>query len=125
MGVLLSIDDYGTGHSLLRYLQRLPVRRLKIDRSFVTGLVNDEASAAIVHSTIELARHLGLDVVAEGVEDAATLLRLHLMGCFAAQGFGLGRPVPAALLPVLVQRIEARIPGVLDRSARLKAALGH
>ncbi|MBC7551161.1 MAG: bifunctional diguanylate cyclase/phosphodiesterase [Cellulomonas sp.] len=125
MGVLLSIDDYGTGHSSLAYVQRLPVRRLKIDRSFVTGLVHDEASAAIVHSTIELARHLGLDVVAEGVEDDETLLRLHLMGCFAVQGFGLGRPVAAALLPALVQAIEARIPGVLDRSTQAKAILGH
>ncbi|WP_407342947.1 putative bifunctional diguanylate cyclase/phosphodiesterase [Pengzhenrongella phosphoraccumulans] len=124
MGVLLSIDDYGTGHSSLAYLQRLPVRRLKIDRSFVTGLVQDDASAAIVHSTIELARHLGLDVVAEGVEDDMTLLRLHLMGCFAVQGFGLGRPVPATALPDLVHAIEARLPALLDRG-RQAAILGH
>ncbi|RYV50217.1 putative bifunctional diguanylate cyclase/phosphodiesterase [Pengzhenrongella frigida] len=123
MGVLLSIDDYGTGHSSLAYLQRLPVRRLKIDRSFVTGLVDDEPSAAIVRSTIELARHLGLDVVAEGVEDDVTLLRLHAMACFAVQGFGLGRPVPPLLLPDLVDQIEARVPdvvrglGVVDMAA--------
>lgn len=113
MGVTLSIDDYGTGHSSLAYLQRLPVRRLKIDRSFVTGMVHDSASAAIVHSTIELARHLHLDVIAEGVEDDATLGRLRDMQCFAAQGFGLGRPVSASLIPRLIAEIEGRLPEVL------------
>ena len=113
LGVTLSIDDYGTGYSSLAYLQRLPVRRLKIDRSFVTSLVDDPANAAIVHSTIELARVLRLDVVAEGVEDDATLLMLQDMQCFAAQGFGLGRPVAAPLLPELVRHIEERLPGVL------------
>jgi diguanylate cyclase (GGDEF)-like protein len=116
MGMMLSIDDYGTGYSSLAYLQRLPVGRLKIDRSFVTSLVDDPASAAIVHSTIQLARVLRLDVVAEGVEDDATLLMLRDMQCFAAQGFGLGRPVAAALLPQLVRRIEERLPGVLGTS---------
>ena len=80
----LSIDDYGTGYSSLAYLHRLPVRRLKIDRSFVTSLVDDPAKDAIVHSTIELARVLWLDVVAEGVEHDATLLMLQDMQCFAA-----------------------------------------
>jgi EAL domain-containing protein (putative c-di-GMP-specific phosphodiesterase class I) len=111
--VRLSIDDYGTGHSSLAYLQQLPVSRLKIDRSFVTEMTVDAASAAIVHSTIELARVLQLDVVAEGVEDDATLLRLRDMDCYAAQGFGLGRPVAAPLLPDLIRRIEERLPGVL------------
>ncbi|WP_081784980.1 bifunctional diguanylate cyclase/phosphodiesterase [Cellulomonas sp. KRMCY2] len=113
LGVMLSIDDYGTGHSSLAYLQRLPVRRLKIDRSFVTGMIDDDASAAIVRSTVELARVLRLDVVAEGVEDDATLLMLRDMRCFAAQGFGLGRPVPAPLVPELVARIQERLPAVL------------
>jgi len=117
LGVTLSVDDYGTGHSSLTYLQRLPVRRLKIDRSFVTGLLGDDASAAIVRSTIELARHLRLDVVAEGVEDDDTLLRLRDMRCFAAQGFGLGRPVAGPLLPELVARIEERLPEVLGSPA--------
>ena len=113
MGVMLSIDDYGTGYCSLAYLQQLPVRRLKIDRSFVTGLVDDPSSAAIVHSTIELARVLRLDVVAEGVEDDATLLILRDTQCFAAQGFGLGRPVAAPLLPELIRLIEERLPAVL------------
>ena len=113
MGVTLSIDDFGTGQRSLAYLQRLPVRRLKIDRSFVTGMVDDDDSAAIVRSTIELARALRLDVVAEGIEDDATLLMLRDMRCFAAQGFGLGRPAAGPLLPELVRRIEARLPGIL------------
>ena len=113
MGVLLTIDDYGTGHSSLAYLQQLPVGRLKIDRSFVTEMIVDDASAAIVRSTIELARVLQFDVVAEGVEDDATLVRLREMQCYAAQGFGLGRPVAAPLIPHLVRQIEARLQGVL------------
>ena len=87
--------------------------RLKIDRSFVTEMTVDAASAAIVHSTIELARVLQFDVVTEGVEDDATLLMLRDMDCYAAQGFGLGRPVAAPLLPDLIRRIEERLPGVL------------
>jgi len=112
MGVKLSIDDYGTGHSSLAYLQELPVSRLKMDRSFVTGMVDDEANAAIVRSTIDLARVLQFEIIAEGVEDDATLLRLRAMKCNDAQGFGLGRPVAAPLIPELIRSIEERLPGV-------------
>ena len=124
MGVMLSIDDYGTGHSSLAYLQRLPVQRLKIDRSFVTGMVHDDASAAIVRSTIDLARNLRLDVIAEGVEDDQTLLVLHEMGCFAVQGFGLGRPVAAPAIPELIERIQGRLPGILGTPV-LTGAIPH
>lgn len=124
LGVTLSIDDYGTGHSSLAYLQQLPVSRLKIDRSFVTEMTVDDASAAIVHSTIELARVLRFDVVAEGVEDDSTLLRLRDMECYAAQGFGLGRPVAAPLLPELVRHIEERLPGVLGTPTLSRARPG-
>ena len=113
LGVDLAIDDFGTGYSSLAHLQRLPVHRLKIDRSFVTGMVHDGASAAIVRSTIELARNLGMTVVAEGVEDDVTLMSLREMGCDVAQGFGLGRPVPADQVPALVDVIEHRVPRVL------------
>jgi len=113
LGVKLSIDDYGTGHSSLAYLQTLPVGRLKIDHSFVTGMIVDQASAAIMDSTIELARVLQFDVVAEGVEDDATLLRLRDMRCSTAQGFALGPPVAASLLPELITRIEERLSAVL------------
>ncbi len=109
----LSIDDYGTGHSSLAYLQKLSVKRLKLDNSFVTGMTTDPASAAIVSSTIELARVLQLDVVAEGVEDDSTLLRLRDLGCRIAQGFNLGPPVTGTLLPDLVAQVERRLCGVL------------
>jgi diguanylate cyclase len=122
LGVKLSIDDYGTGYSSLTYLQKLPVGRLKIDQSFVTAMLLDDASAAIVQSTIELARVLAFDVVAEGVQDDATLLRLRDMRCYSAQGFGLGRPVAAQLVPELVRGIEERLPAVLG-TPRLSRAL--
>lgn len=124
LGVVLSVDDYGTGYSSLAYLQRLPVQRLKIDRSFVMGMVHDPASAAIVRSTIELARNLGLAVVAEGVEDDATLLVLGEMGCTIAQGFGLGRPVPPDRLADVVDAIERRVPQVLARPVAVPEHVG-
>jgi diguanylate cyclase (GGDEF)-like protein/PAS domain S-box-containing protein len=87
MGIRLSIDDFGTGYSSLAYLKRLPVNEIKIDGSFVVGMATNEDDATIVRSTIDLGRNLGLDVVAEGVEDAETLGRLKRLGCTSAQGF--------------------------------------
>jgi diguanylate cyclase (GGDEF)-like protein len=109
LGVVLSVDDFGTGYSSLSYLGRLPVRRLKIDREFVAGLRVDEASLAIVAATIELARRLGLEVVAEGVEDDETYRELAAMGCDGAQGFGLSRPVPADAVHEVVKALDARL----------------
>jgi diguanylate cyclase (GGDEF)-like protein len=94
LGVRLSIDDFGTGYSSLSYLKRLPVQEIKIDRSFVAQLVSDDNDAAIVRSVIDLGTNLLLDVVAEGVEDEATWLRLAELGCDLAQGYHLGRPMP-------------------------------
>jgi diguanylate cyclase (GGDEF)-like protein len=95
MGVRLSLDDFGTGHSSLSYLKSLPLDEVKIDRSFVTGMAVDVSDAAIVRSTIDLARHLALDVVAEGVESEEVLEVLVSLGCDIAQGFLLSRPLPA------------------------------
>jgi EAL domain-containing protein (putative c-di-GMP-specific phosphodiesterase class I) len=94
MGVALAIDDFGTGYSSLAYLQRLPMRELKIDRSFVMGMRTTAGDEAIVHSTIDLGHNLGLIVVAEGVEDAESLERLAEMGCDIAQGYHVARPMP-------------------------------
>ena len=106
MGVGLSIDDFGTGHASLAYLQRLPVTELKIDRAFVSEMSDDPASEAIVRSTIDLAHNLGLQVVAEGVEDEDVLMRLRELDCDCVQGFHVERPAPADELalsrPVLV-----------------------
>ncbi len=95
LGIGLSIDDYGTGFSSLSRLKQLPFKDLKIDCSFVKEMVHDKADEAIVRSTIELARSLGKTVIAEGVEDKATLHRLARLGCHAAQGYYLARPLPA------------------------------
>ncbi len=95
MGVRLSIDDFGTGYSSLGYLKRLPVSEIKIDKSFVLNMTNDENDAVIVRSTIDLGRNLGLEVVAEGVENAEAWRNLELYGCDIAQGYYLSRPVPA------------------------------
>jgi diguanylate cyclase (GGDEF)-like protein len=96
LGVEISIDDFGTGYSSLAYLADLPVSEVKIDRSFVSRMAGDSREAIIVSSTINLAHHLGLRAVAEGVEDLLLLPRLHELRCDAAQGFGISRPMPAA-----------------------------
>ncbi|MGZ4461316.1 MAG: EAL domain-containing protein [Gaiellaceae bacterium] len=95
MGVKLSVDDFGTGYSSLSYLRRLPVSEIKIDRSFVMRMADDAGDEAIVRSTIELGRNLGLNVVAEGVESEEAWKRLNELGCDFAQGFWLSKPMPA------------------------------
>ena len=98
MGIDLALDDFGTGYSSLAHLKRLPVRELKIDKSFVMNMTRDESDAVIVQSTIDLARNLRLRTVAEGVEDEETWFRLSHLGCDVAQGYYLSRPVPPAEL---------------------------
>ncbi len=95
MGITLSIDDFGTGHSSLSRLKRLPVDELKIDQSFVTNMVQDKSNAAIVRSIIELGHNLDLRVVAEGVETLGALTQLRDFGCDIVQGYYLGRPLSA------------------------------
>jgi diguanylate cyclase (GGDEF)-like protein len=96
LGVRLSIDDFGTGYSSLSYLKRLPIHEIKIDRSFVMNMLDDPNDAMIVRATVELGKNLGLQVVAEGVEDRATLDQLAEMGCDLAQGYHISRPVPTS-----------------------------
>lgn len=95
MGIDLSIDDFGTGYSSLAYLKRLPVKRLKIDYSFIVNMLNDEQDQIIVNSTVTMAHNLGLLVVAEGVENQAVMNALGDMSCEQAQGFHIARPMPA------------------------------
>jgi diguanylate cyclase (GGDEF)-like protein/PAS domain S-box-containing protein len=94
MGVRLSVDDFGTGYSSLTYLTRLPVDEIKIDRSFVTNMNGSPDKEVVVRSTIDLARNLGKQVVAEGVETAEVLQRLGGLGCDLAQGYFVSRPLP-------------------------------
>ena len=113
MDIRLSIDDFGTGYSSLSYLKRLPVSEIKVDRSFVMNMNEDEDDATIVRSTIDLGRNLGLDVVAEGVENREVWDRLRALGCTAAQGYYLSRPVPASELgDWLLKRRTVDSPGV-------------
>jgi len=96
-GVAMAIDDFGTGYSSLTYLRKLPVSELKIDKSFVMGMTSlEQEDTLIVRSTSELGHNLGLSVVAEGVEDQRTLELLGTIGCDGAQGYFIGRPMPAA-----------------------------
>jgi len=95
MGVSLSIDDCGTGYSSLAYLQKLPVNELKIDKSFVLGMADSLDSSKIVQSIIDLAHNLGLDVVAEGVENENVWNKLDAMGCEIAQGYYMSKPMPS------------------------------
>jgi diguanylate cyclase (GGDEF)-like protein len=107
LGVGLSIDDFGTGYSSLEYLKVLPVREMKIDRSFVSGLADDPRDAAIVRHSIDLGRSLGLRVVAEGVESAAIHAKLAQLGCHHGQGYYYSRAVPADEFEAWVKRRES------------------
>ncbi len=93
-GVRLSVDDFGTGYSSLSYLTQLPVDEVKIDKSFIADLTSSRDDLAIVRSIIGLATTLGLDVVAEGVEDKATQDLLHALACTRVQGWHVSRPMP-------------------------------
>ena len=92
-GVRLSLDDFGTGYSSLSYLQRLPVTAVKVDKSFVKPLLNDDTARAIVRAVVELAHSLHLSVIAEGVDSAAVAQQLTELGCDALQGFYIASPM--------------------------------
>ncbi len=108
-GFKLSIDDYGTGYSSLAQLKQLPVQELKIDRSFVQHLTDDESDKIIVKSTIELAHNMKLSVVAEGIEDEAALMWLKSQGCQLAQGFFISRPLPADAFDKWIESTEYNV----------------
>ena len=110
-GVRLSVDDFGTGYSSLAYLRHLPIHEVKIDKSFIIGMGADVGAGKIVKSIIELSHDLGLEVVAEGVEDHATLRSLTDAGCDIVQGYLLGRPMPAAQVATWLASRPALLTG--------------
>jgi diguanylate cyclase (GGDEF)-like protein len=110
LGARISVDDFGTGYSSLANLRRFPIDELKIDRSFVSPMLNDESDLVIVRSTINLGHDLGLRVIAEGVEDEATLRRLACLGCDLAQGYHLSKPLPPDLFADWMRALESPSP---------------
>ncbi|MEJ2691106.1 MAG: GGDEF domain-containing phosphodiesterase, partial [Deltaproteobacteria bacterium] len=93
LGIKMSIDDFGTGYSSLAYLCRFPAMEIKIDKSFITDMLRNDDNAVIVRSTIDMVHNIGRVVVAEGVEDAATMKHLEKLGCDFLQGFHIARPL--------------------------------
>ncbi|MDH4315016.1 MAG: EAL domain-containing protein [Gammaproteobacteria bacterium] len=117
IGVRISMDDFGTGHSSLAQIRNIPLHELKIDKSFVMTLLSDKKNEAIVRTTLQLAHNMSLEVVAEGVEDEETLRYLNAAGCEQAQGYYLSKPVSSAdFLAWLERRTDSR--GALPRPER-------
>lgn len=108
VGLRMAVDDFGTGYSSLSYLRRLPVNELKIDQSFVGGMLTDQQDEVIVRSTVDLGHNLGLQVVAEGVESWQVLERLREMGCDIAQGYVISEPILSSELIGWLQRAADR-----------------
>src|SRR5262245_62609857 len=106
LGVAVSLDDFGTGYSSLQHLRKMPISEIKIDRSFVAGMANNHDDAAIVRSTVEMARSLGIRTVAEGVENEYTRMLLEEAGCTLAQGWLTAHPMPAQDLRGWVDRFR-------------------
>lgn len=111
LGVNIAIDDYGTGLSTLEYLKKIPATEIKIDQSFIAAVTKSHSDRLMVHSTIQLAHSLGRIVVAEGVEDKATLDALIALGCDHAQGFHIGRPMSLyAFTDALLRERREKVP---------------
>jgi EAL domain-containing protein (putative c-di-GMP-specific phosphodiesterase class I) len=111
IGVLISVDDFGTGYSSMSYLQRFPIDKLKIDRSFISDVVTNPDDASIVRAIISLAHGLRLKVIAEGVESAQQLHLLKTMGCDQYQGYFRSAAVPAVDVERIVNQDSARRKG--------------
>ncbi len=110
IGVLISIDDFGTGYTSLQNIKKLPVHEIKIDQSFVLNMLRDKRDAAIVRSVIDLGHHLGLKVVAEGVEEEVIRDHLVAMGCDYAQGFWFSKPLTDEQFELLISKPKQRKP---------------
>jgi diguanylate cyclase (GGDEF)-like protein/PAS domain S-box-containing protein len=122
LGVGIAFDDYGTGWASLSLLKRYPLTRLKIDRSFVSDVTEDEDDAAIVKAVLALGESLGLDVIAEGIEEASQVAFLRAQRCRAGQGYLYGRPMPVEVLLAGPRTpATADAPGAVSSESRLQA----
>ena len=108
-GVRIELDDFGAGHATFNYLRQFPLDALKLDRSLIFGLCNDEQCETIVSAMIRLGNELGLDVIAEGIESPAQLHTLRRIGCRAGQGTFISRPIPASQLPQWQQYVHTTL----------------
>jgi diguanylate cyclase (GGDEF)-like protein len=108
MGVTIAVDDFGTGYTSMAQLEQMPLKTLKIDRSFVSRMVTDPSGHTLVRAIVDLAHEFGLEVVAEGVEDQEAITLLQEMGCDIGQGFHWSRPVPSADLPEVMFSLSFR-----------------
>jgi EAL domain-containing protein (putative c-di-GMP-specific phosphodiesterase class I) len=113
LGVRFALDDFGTGYSSLAYLKRLPLDELKIDRSFVRDVIEDANDAALVDTILSLAGHVGLEVVAEGVETEGVMNYLSKRGCQVFQGYYFGKPCPSALFAERFLATGAPLPAIV------------
>jgi EAL domain-containing protein (putative c-di-GMP-specific phosphodiesterase class I) len=114
LGVRFALDDFGTGYSSLTYLRKLPVHTLKIDQSFVCDMLTDPDDLGIVRSIIELSSVFGRQVLAEGVETMAHGAALQELGCYCVQGYGIAKPMPAALFPAWCEEwLQTRANGLV------------
>ncbi|MBW7861857.1 MAG: EAL domain-containing protein, partial [Rhodocyclaceae bacterium] len=112
LGVRFALDDFGTGYSSLTYLKRLPAEVLKIDQTFVRDMLEDKDDLAIVQGVIGLATAFRREVIAEGVETAEHCRLLLKLGCTLAQGYGIGRPMPAEEIPAWIASWTELHPGI-------------
>jgi len=117
LGVLLSLDDFGSGYSSLGYLNRLPFDQLKVDRSFVSDIDTDLRRQKVLRGILELGRGLGFNIVVEGAETSEEVAVIRDIGCDAIQGFFFSRPAPALLIPEVVKKISRSHPAAEARSA--------
>jgi EAL domain-containing protein (putative c-di-GMP-specific phosphodiesterase class I) len=129
LGVRLAIDDFGTGYSSLSYLRRLPVDVLKVDKSFIDGIVGGGQAFALARVIVSIGQTLQLDTVAEGVELPAQATALKRMGCEVAQGFHFARPMVASEIASLLSArsigtLEDRLRRATPRSAGVRSRLG-
>jgi EAL domain-containing protein (putative c-di-GMP-specific phosphodiesterase class I) len=110
MGARVALDDFGTGYSCLAYLRTFPVDIIKIDRSFISGDQGNDWAYALVEAIVDFGRRLGLDTVAEGIEEVDQLLRLQRIGCRSGQGFMMSRPIPASAIEELLSARSLLLP---------------